>query len=99
MLPTHPKRTLNHSPTSGLSWSETVITTNSTPLSSQLHNVLHKPIGVPPPLHSRGEHGDGALEAMAMRCLLNHLEMLEMESLENVPEMLVKRIWGMIEKR
>ncbi|KAH0283710.1 hypothetical protein M436DRAFT_36484 [Aureobasidium namibiae CBS 147.97] len=90
------KRSLRHSPTSSLSWSETVVTTYPTPLASQLHHVLHNPVGVPPLLHSSGV-GVDALEAMAMRCLLDHLELLERESLEQVPEILLHKIWRLVE--
>jgi len=92
------KRSLRHSPTSGLSWSETVVTTYSTPFASQLHHVLHNPVGVPPSLRSSGV-GVDALEAMATRCLLDHLELLESDSLESVPEVLLHKIWRLIESR
>jgi hypothetical protein len=92
------KRTHHHSPTSGLSWNETILTTPSVSLSTQLHDILHKPIGVPPKLRSVGI-GVDALEAMAMRCLLGNLEGLEERSLEGVPEVWLDRIWREIEKR
>jgi hypothetical protein len=92
------KRTHHHSPTSGLSWNETILTTPSVSLSTQLHDILHKPIGVPPELRSVGI-GVDALEAMAMRCLLGNLEGLEERSLEGVPEVWLDRIWREIEKR
>lgn len=58
-------------------------------------------MGVPPPLLSRNERGMGvdALEMMALRCLLNHLTMLETESLEDVPEVWLKRLWGEIQRK
>ena len=39
------------------------------------------------------------LEMMAMRCLLRHADGLEMGSLEGVPEILVKRVWGEVVRR
>jgi hypothetical protein len=99
MPPTHPKRSRQHSPTSGLSWNETIITTPSQFLSTQPYHLLHKHVGASPPLYSTAKNGVDALEAMAMRCLLKHLHLLEQESLENVPEILLRRVWGMVEKR
>lgn len=92
------KRLRRHSPTSGLSWSETIVTRPSAPLSSQLHDILHNPIGVSPLLRSSGV-GVDSLEALAARCLVSNLELLEKESLENVPEMLVQKVWELIEER
>lgn len=42
--------------------------------------------------------GVDTLESMALRCLLNHLTMLETESLEDVPEVWLKRLWGEIQR-
>jgi hypothetical protein len=92
------KRTRHHSPTSGLSWSETIHTTPSVSLSARLHDILHKPIGVPPELRSVGI-GVDALETMAMRCLSGNLGGLEDGSLEGVSEVWLDRIWRSIEKR
>lgn len=92
------KRLRRHSPTSGLSWNETVVKRPSAPPSSQLRDILHKPIGVPPLLRSSGMGAD-SLEALAARCLVGNLELLEKESLDNVPEMLVQKVWELIEDR
>lgn len=90
-----------HDTSSGLSWNETIISTPSRPISSQIYDFLHKAVGVPPPLHTSKEHGVGvdALETMALRCLLNNLAMLEAESLEPVPEIVLRRLWREIQKK
>lgn len=92
------KRLRRHSPTSGLSWNETVVKRPSAPPSSQLRDILHNPIGVPPLLRSSGM-GVDSLEALAARCLVGNLELLEKESLDDVPEMLVHKVWELIEER
>jgi hypothetical protein len=78
------------------------------PLSIQLHDILHKSVGLPPRLHSTGDVGEteekgnnrvNTLETMAIRCLLNNLESLEQQSLEGLPEVLVRRVWEGIEGR
>jgi hypothetical protein len=58
-------------------------------------------VGVPPRLRSTGEGGNGVntLETMAIRCLLNNLESLEQQSLEGLPEVLVRRVWGEVARR
>lgn len=97
-----PKSTRHHDTTSGLSWNETIISTPSKPPSSQIHDFLHRAVGIPPPLRStngRGVVGVDTLESMALRCLLNHLTMLETESLEDVPEVWLKRLWGEIQRK
>jgi hypothetical protein len=111
-----PKRGLRHSPTSGLSWNEVILTTPSVPLSVQLHDILHKSVGIPPSLRStaetreagergsngvgkKGNNGVNTLETMAIRCLLNNLELLEEQSLEGLPEVLVRRVWGEVLRR
>ncbi|KEQ67499.1 uncharacterized protein M437DRAFT_37432 [Aureobasidium melanogenum CBS 110374] len=95
-----PKSTRHHDTTSGLSWNETIISTASKPLSSQIYDFLHRSVGVPPPLCSMNERGMGvdALESMALRCLLNNLAMLEVQSLEGVPEVWLKRLWEEIQR-
>lgn len=96
-----PKPVQYHDTSSGLSWNETIISTSSRPISSQIHDFLHRAVGVPPPLYTSKEHGLGvdALETMALRCLLNNLAMLEAESLEPVPEIVLKRLWREIQKK
>ncbi|KAG9998935.1 hypothetical protein KCU78_g16173, partial [Aureobasidium melanogenum] len=90
-----------HDTGSGLSWNETIISTPSQPISSQIYDFLHKAVGLPPPLHTSKGHGVGvdALETMALRCLLNNLAMLEAESLEPVPEIVLRRLWREIQKK
>ena len=39
------------------------------------------------------------MEALAARCLVSNLELLEKESLENVPEILMQKVWELIEER
>ncbi|CAD0106539.1 unnamed protein product, partial [Aureobasidium uvarum] len=92
----HPKQSRHHDTTSGLFWNETVVVTPSRPVSSQIHEFVHRSVGGPP--RQESETGVDALETMAMRCLLNHLDMLEVESLEPLPEMMLKRIWRDISK-
>ncbi|KAG9858794.1 hypothetical protein KCU94_g7288, partial [Aureobasidium melanogenum] len=96
-----PKPIRYHDTSSGLSWNETIISTSSRPISSQIHDFLHRAVGVPPPLYTSKEHGLGvdALETMALRCLLNNLAMLEAESLEPVPEIVLERLWREIQKK
>ncbi|CAD0082194.1 unnamed protein product, partial [Aureobasidium vineae] len=86
----------HHDTISGLSWNETVITTSSRPLSSQIYEFLHRPVGRPP--RQESATGVDALETMAMRCLLNNLDMLEVDSLEHMPEMMLKRVWQEISR-
>jgi hypothetical protein len=86
------------------------------PLSVQLHDILHKSVGIPPSLRStaetreagergsngvgkKGNNGVNTLETMAIRCLLNNLELLEEQSLEGLPEVLVRRVWGEVLRR
>lgn len=46
-----------------------------------------------------GGNGVDTLETMAIRCLLNNLELLEEASLEGLPEVLVRRGWEGVEGR